>query len=171
VLFGSGIRLLEGVEAERQDQQARRQGVAAVVSNYWSVGSTLQAQSPWRRWILPSAAVIGAGPWGGLAGATLFWLAGRAVGVTFADPGLLNFRFWPFMWLLLGLTLGFAASAHLALRLVQRSPRVLGGILVLWAVLMLSITLADSSGWDWLYVWVPGAVLAAAVVRRRTRRT
>ncbi len=134
------------------------------------MGSTTQAESPWRRWILPTAAVLGVGPWGSIAGAGLFWLAGEAVGVTYADPGLFSLRFWPGMWLLLGLTLGFAAGAYLALRLVQRSPRVLGSIVVLWAALMLAITLADSSGWDGLYIWVPGALLAALVVRHRARR-
>jgi len=133
--------------------------------------STPELRSPWRRWILPAAAVLGIGPWGALAGAALFWLAGEAAGVTFADPGLLNLRFWPSMWLLLGLTVGFAAGAYLALRLAQRSPKVLGGILVLWTALTLTATLADSSGWDWLYIWVPGLLLATAVVWRRSRRT
>lgn len=134
------------------------------------MGATIQAESPWRRWILPTAAVLGVGPWGSLAGGALFWLAGDAVGVTYADPGLFNFRFWPFMWLLLGVTVGFAAGSHLALRLVQRSPRALGSIVVLWALLMLSVTLADFSGWDGLYFWVPGALLAVAVVRHRAGR-
>lgn len=135
------------------------------------VESTPELRSPWRRWILPTAAVLGVGPWGALLGAALFWLAGEAVGVTFADPGLFNVRFWPFMWLLLGFTVGFAAGAYLALRLAQRSPKVLGGILVLWTALTLTAMLADSSGWDSLYFWVPGLLLATAVVWRRSRRT
>jgi len=132
--------------------------------------STAGLRSRWRRWILPTAAVIGVGPWGALAGAALFWLAGEAVGVTFADPGLLNFRFWPAMWLLLGFTVGFAAGAYFALRVVERSPKVLGGLVVVWAAITLTATVADSSGWDWLYFWVPGLLLAAAVVWRRSRR-
>lgn len=132
--------------------------------------STIQAESRWRRWILPSAAIVGVGPWGALAGGALFWLAGEVVGVTYADPGMFNVRFWPFLWVLLGFVIGFAASAYLALRLAQRSPRVLGGILVLWAALMAWLMLADSTGWDSLYVWVPGALLAIPVVRHRARR-
>lgn len=100
----------------------------------------------------------------------MFWVTGEALGVTFADPGLFNFRFWPFMWLLLGLTLGFAAAAYGALRLVQRSPKALGGLLVVWATLTVAATLAEPSGWDGLYFWVPGLVLAAAVVRHQVRR-
>lgn len=137
----------------------------------WCMGSTTELRSPWQRWVLPVAAVLGVGPWGSLAGGALFWLIGEAVGVTFADPGLMNFRFWPLMWLLLGLTVGFAAGAYLALRLVQRSPRALGGILALWAVLTLSATVADSSGWDGLYIWLPGLLLGFAVVRHRLRRS
>jgi len=135
------------------------------------VESTTEQRSPWRRWILPTAAVLGVGPWGSLAGAALVWLAGEAIGVTWADPGLFNIRFWPGLFLLLGLTVGFAAGAYLALRLVQRSPKALGGILVLWTALTLTATLADSSGWDGLYIWVPGLLLAIAVVWRRARRT
>lgn len=132
--------------------------------------STTAVRTPWRRWVLPTAAVLGVGPWGSLAGAGLVWLIGDALGVTFADPGLLSLRLWPSMWLLLGLTVGFATGACLALRLVQRSPEVLGGILVLWAGLTVAAMVADASGWDWLYLWAPGLVLATAVVWRRPRR-
>lgn len=138
--------------------------------NNRAVATTRELRSPWRRWVLPSAAVLGVGPWSALAGAALFWLGGRAVGVTYADDGLLNFRFWPFMWLLLGLTVGFAVGAYLALRLVERSPKALGGLVVLWTAASVGAAVADASGLDWLYVWIPGLLLAAAIVSRRVRR-
>lgn len=134
-----------------------------------AVGVTTELRTPWRRWVLPAAAVLGVGPWGALAGAALVWVVGDSAGVTFADPGLLAFRFWPAMWLLLGLSVGFAVGAYLALRLVERSPRALGGLLVLWAALTVTASLADPSGWDWLVVWVPGLLLSTAVVRRQAR--
>jgi hypothetical protein len=72
---------------------------------------------------------------------------------------------------LVGFTLGYAASCYLAFRLVQRSPRVVGGAVVFIAVLVALSLLADSSGWDWLYLWVPGVLLGVAAIwfARRTR--
>jgi hypothetical protein len=135
------------------------------------MGETTLARSPWRRWVLPVAAVLGAGPWGALAGAALFWVMGEAVGVTFADPGLFpQFRPLPFLWLLLGFSAGFVAAAYGALRLVQRWPRVLGAALVAWTGLTVAATLSEPSGWDWLYVYLPGLVPAAGIVWLRTRR-
>ena len=141
------------------------------MAKHRSVGQATGHRSPWRRWVLPAAAVLGVGPWGALAGAALFWLAGESVGVTFTDPGLFSFRFWPFMWLLLGFALGWTAAAYATLRLVERSPRLLGVFVVVFACLSLAPTVFEPSRWDGLYLALPGVPLAAAVVRLRVHRT
>lgn len=136
-----------------------------------SVDQTTDRRSRWQRWVLPTAAVLGVGPWGGLAGAALFWLVGEAAGVTFADPGILNFRTWPFLWLVLGFALGWAAVAYATLRLVERSPRLLGVLVVAFAGLSLAPTVFDPSSWDSLYLASPGLAVAATAVWLRVRRT
>ena len=134
-----------------------------------TVGPTMEPRPKWQRWGMASAAVLGVGPWGALAGAALFWFLGDAVGVTFADPGLFSFRFWPFLWLLVGLACGFAAGSCAALRLVERSPKAVGVVVVALAGLTVATTLVDPGGWDWLYLWVPGLLAAVVVVRQRIR--
>lgn len=110
-------------------------------------------------------AILGIGPWGSLAGAALFWLIGDTLGVSFSPgEGAYFPEGWPVLWLLLGLTLGFAASSYAALRLMERSPRVLGGIVTVFALLSVAATIADSSGWDTLAIWIPGLLLAVVVV-------
>ena len=135
-----------------------------------SVEQTTKPRTLWRRWVLPAAAVLGVGPWGGIAGAALFLLAGEAVGVTFSDPGFFNYRTGPFLWLLLGLTLGWAVAAYVTFGLVERSPRLLGVPVAAFAGLSIAPTLLDPSGWDWLYLALPGIALAAVVVWLRSRR-
>lgn len=98
------------------------------------------------------------------------WLVGDTTGVTFTDSGWMNFRFWPLMALLLGVTVGFAAGALLALHVVQRSPRLVGGVVVGVAALTTVALVADTSGWDWLYFFVPGFVAAVGLAWLRTRR-
>lgn len=108
--------------------------------------------------------MIGVGPWGGLAGGAVFGVVAIALG---APRSLESWAIW---FALVGFTLGYGATSYVAYRIVRRSPRVAGGAVVLVAVLVAISVAADSSGWDWLYLFVPGAVLAGLLVLVAQRR-
>jgi hypothetical protein len=120
-------------------------------------------RSGWRR-LLPVAVVVGVGPWGGLAGG---WLFG-AIAIALGAPR--SVESWGLWAALVGFTLGFGASSYGVMRLVDRWPRTLGLAAGVLATLAVVTTLAEPYGWDWLYLMLPGAALAALAVRYARRR-
>lgn len=117
--------------------------------------------SPWRRRVLQAAVIIGVGPWGGLA------LGAAFGGIAIALGAPRSYDSWGLGVGMLGFMIGWPISSILAMRLVDRSPRALGGAVVLWAVLVGAASVADSSGWDTLLVFfAPAAVLAVLAMRR-----
>ena len=109
-------------------------------------------------WLLSVAVVVGIGPWGGLAGGALFWGIADGLGAPHSIES------WGLWLASAGFTLGYGLSSYVAFRLVRRSPRLLGGLVAVIAVLVALSMAADTSGWDVLYLFVPGIVLAVALM-------
>jgi MFS family permease len=119
-------------------------------------------------------AFVAGGAWGAVGGGALLgWLAAVLGAPSGTDGGEIvpPFGWNRFTMFLLGMPVGFAAGAALAVGGARRWPWLLGVPAAILGAFVLVTAAADPSGWDTLasllVVLVPGAVLAAWLVRRR----
>lgn len=107
-----------------------------------------------RRRLVDVLAVIAGGGWGALAGGMLVGLLAAAIGVPVGTgegelfPAFGWNRFTAFI---IGLPIGFAAGAVVALRAARRWPSLVGLPLAMVGALVVVSSLADSSGWDTIF--------------------
>lgn len=122
-------------------------------------------------------AVIAGGGWGALAGGMLVGLLAAALGVpTGTGEGEIipSFGWNRFTAFILGLPIGCAVGAIVALRAGRRWPWLVGLPLAIVGALVVASSLADSSGWDsifWLLIVpvLPGVAFLEWYLRRRQR--
>lgn len=86
----------------------------------------------------------------------------RSGGIATALGAPRSFDSWGFGLFLIGFVIGWPIASVLAMGLVERSPRALGGVVVVWAIVVGAAMVADRSGWDTrLVLFAPAALRCA----------